>query len=863
MQRRRYFSFLSFFCFLLSFSQVTNAQKASSLNLVYVDKEGVMRYTGNHKEASFFGVNYTVPFAYGYRSVKALGINHEKAIEADVYHLARLGLDAFRVHVWDTEITDSLGNLKENEHLRLFDYLIAKLKERNIKIFLTPLAFWGPGYPEPDIKTGSFSSIWNKQQVLVTEAAIKAQENYLTQLLRHVNPYTGQTYGSDPDVIALEVNNEPHHSGTLQQAAGYIARMVTAVKSSGWTKPIFYNISESPRYASAVANAAIDGVSFQWYPTGLVANRSLKGNFLPNVDVYTIPFDTIPSYKNKARMVYEFDAGDVLESYMYGAMARSFRSAGFQWATQFAYDPMATAYGNTEYQTHYLNLAYTPSKAISLLIAAKIFHAVPRGKKYAAYPADTAFEAFRVSYKELLSEMNTADEFYYSNTTSTQPTNVTALKHIAGVGSSPVVSYEGTGAYFFDKIKEGVWRLEVMPDAVYIQDPFEKASPKKEVTRIQWQGHRMQVRLPHLGRGFTVKGVNGGNTYATTTSTNEFLVYPGTYLIQGTGKGPGNMNKLPQHLGTIRLNEFVAPQPSGNGPFVVHQPSASVPSGKPLFIRAKLGGIDSSYKASVEVRNTANKWKTVPLLKSTGYDYAAEVPADMMAPGLITYRILIQKDTAFTVFPGNEKGNPYAWDAYKYEAWQSFAAPEKAKLELFNATRDRGKINIYNPDWQNNTLVYTTTEEGNQLAVKATLGKPAAGQVMGWHAYIRDELEGRLQEAAGFKQVVLKGRGESGHPVTVRVALITWQAQAFVKTIALPNSSGEVVIPLSEFRPDSFLLLPRPYPHFLPLWFKSSSTAPLNLADVERLEISFGHHTGPLSLDKSLSVEIASVWLQQ
>jgi hypothetical protein len=30
--------------------------------------------------------------------------------------------------VWDTKITDSLGNLLENKHLRLFDYLISKLK---------------------------------------------------------------------------------------------------------------------------------------------------------------------------------------------------------------------------------------------------------------------------------------------------------------------------------------------------------------------------------------------------------------------------------------------------------------------------------------------------------------------------------------------------------------------------------------------------------------------------------------------------------------------------------------------------------------------------------------------------------------
>ncbi|MHC2991347.1 hypothetical protein OB13_07030, partial [Pontibacter sp. HJ8] len=70
---------------------------------VYVDKQGVLRWQKGNAEASFFGVNYTAPFAYGYRSHKALGADLEKAIDQDVYHMARLGFDAFRVHVWDTE----------------------------------------------------------------------------------------------------------------------------------------------------------------------------------------------------------------------------------------------------------------------------------------------------------------------------------------------------------------------------------------------------------------------------------------------------------------------------------------------------------------------------------------------------------------------------------------------------------------------------------------------------------------------------------------------------------------------------------------------------------------------------------------
>ena len=132
-------------------------------------------------------------------------------------------------------------------------------------------------------------------------------------------------------------------------------------------------------------------------------------------------------------------------------MARSFREAGIQWATQFAYDPSGLAYANAEHQEHYLNLAYTPSKAISLLIASRVFHNVPRLKNFGTYPTDRHLNEFRVSYKESLSEMNSGDEFYYSNTTNTKPADIKKLQHIAGVGSSPLIHYDGLGAYFLDK----------------------------------------------------------------------------------------------------------------------------------------------------------------------------------------------------------------------------------------------------------------------------------------------------------------------------------------------------------------------------------------------------------------------------
>ena len=293
--------YLLLFGFLICVQHLS-AQKnkvKSNPNLVYVDKQGVLRWTKDKSEASFFGVNYTTPFAHAYRAHKVLGVDMEKAIQQDVYHFARLGLDAFRVHVWDTEISDSLGNLLDNDHLKLFDFLLAELKKRNIKTIITPIAFWGNGYPERDERTPGFSRVFGRGRLTTNDTAIRAQENYMQQFFKHINPYTKLTYVDDPDVIAVELNNEPSHSGPKPGVTNYINRLAAAVRSVGWTKPVYYNIAQSPYYADAVAKANIDGVSFQWYPTGLVANQEVKGNFLPNVDHYNIPFDTIQEYRTK------------------------------------------------------------------------------------------------------------------------------------------------------------------------------------------------------------------------------------------------------------------------------------------------------------------------------------------------------------------------------------------------------------------------------------------------------------------------------------------------------------------------------------------------------------------------------------
>ena len=855
----RCFIRLTIFTFLISstaFAQKNNSKNSNSI--IYVDKDGVLRWKSNHTEASFFGVNYTTPFAYAYRAHKALNIDLEKAIQQDVYHMARIGLDAFRVHVWDNEISDVSGNLLENDHLRLFDFLLAELKKRNIKIIITPIAFWGNGYPERDENTPGFSKFYGRGKLTTNDSAIAAQENYLKQFFNHINPYTKLPYKEDRDVIAVEINNEPSHSGPKSGVTNYINRLAAAIKTTGWSKPVFYNISQGPYYADAVAASVVDGFSFQWYPSGLVSGGELKGNYLPHVDRYTIPFDTIPAFVKKALMVYEFDAADILQPVMYPVMAKSFRQAGFQWATQFAYDPMALAYANTEYQTHYLNLAYTPSKAISMLIASRVFHKVPRLKNYGSYPADSVFDVFRVSYKEALSEMNSGEEFYYSNSTNTNPVDVSKLQHVAGVGSSSIIKYNGLGAYFLDKLEDGVWRLEVMPDAIFIRDPFERPSPSKEVTRIQWQNNQMQIVIPNLRSDFIIKGLNDGNSFSSQSTTTGFQLSPGSYLLTTKGK---TFSGVPDNVGSIKLKEFVAPQPTNTEMYLSHQPFAEVTSGKPIQLSAKVVGIDTG-RVTLVISQMFGRVKTIPMVRKTASDFVCEIPADLVTPGVLNYRIILRKGNGVATFPGNLKGNPFAWDNYHNETWKIFVAASNGRLELYNPTNDRMSRTypVFKKGFHTN---YITCEKPEQLILSMAADDLTEAKIMGFQYSFVDKLKGRMGEMGSFDKLVLRAR-TSNSPLKAKVALTFADGSSVSSVVSLTNDFKDLEIPIKNFESNSALLMPRPYPHFLPLEFKANtSRSKIDLSNVEKIQVIIGEGIPASDLKKSFSLEVEGIWFQK
>ena len=775
-----------------------------------------------------FGVNYSAPFAYGYRAISRRGIDHKAAIDMDVDHIARLKLDAYRIHVWDKLITDKQGNMLDNEYVELFDYLMMRLQERGIKAILTPIAWWGAGYPEPDPSEPGFAVGFSKNDMNEKPELIEAQQRYLTQFMAHKNRFTGKVIGSDPDIIAFELFNEPKHRQAPEKSAAYVNTLLATVRDTGVTKPLFYNLSEQgnqPDFAEAICNSNVDGVAFQWYPTGLLKYSALNTNVLPSVATYTNPFVDIDACASKAKMIYEFDAADVTRSVMYPAMARSFRDGGFQWATQFAYDPAAIADTNSDYNTHFLNLLYTPSKAISLMIAGEAFRSLPDDYQAPAYPESNQFGDVTLSYDQDLSQFDDGQQYYYSNSTTQAPEDAERLTHVAGVGSSPVVSYNGSGAYFLDKLNNDQWRLEVYPDVLTLQDPHQNSSLQREVARLYSHSREFDVSLEGLGSTFFVHGQNKDNTVSIQAEDGKFAVSPGIYLLSA------NKDAQP-----VKDTEFLLPALTTKTAMVVHQPQRKRNVNEPLIITASVEAISASPSVTLQLRYEGyNAWESIPMTSTDGVTWQASLPDDKawQKPGKLEYAITVEDSGEVWTFPGKQKGKPQNWDFLNTAFYHTLLQPENTPVTLLDPARDRSTFIA--PQDTVSWPASSATQEGATVVLNVFDEMiQQGGPLLRTDLAVGNRLTDRKLD--DYDAVALRVRASGGSD-RLQLGFIANDGLAYGTDFPVSKEWKTLVIPLSAFKPVP-LLFTRAYPTFMPVTTGPFDQAPLSLNAITGLQFS-------------------------
>lgn len=472
-----------------------------------------------------WGVNYYAPFALDYNELARRGADHKSAIRCDVAHFRRLGLDLLRVHCFDRQVSRRDGSLADTVHLDLLDYLLCVAASNGIRTVLTPIAWYGWS-PMDDVAKEGFSNIARMQDFTSRRDLWRIQAKFLSEFASHTNRYTGLSYGNDPAVAAFECVNEPMYPDNWPQTnvTAYIDMLVAALRRGGARQPVFYNPFNG--YNEAAGASRADGVSCSAYPLGLLAGRPLVGPQLSKIRESTLKPDA--HIAGKRRMAYEFDAADTLDSYLYPAIAKMLRGEGVELAAQFQYDPLALADENRNWHTHYMNLVFTPKKALSFLIAGRAFKSLPRGASYVPDAKRLVFPPFLADAERDLSEMATETEYFYSNNPVTPPPNPAALRRVYGCGRSSVVASDGSGAYFLDKAETGMWRLQIYPNVITVANPFSGSADMK--TALVPGDVSICVRLPGLGDEFMVRRPSGGKAVAR-AKDGRVVLSPGDYVL--------------------------------------------------------------------------------------------------------------------------------------------------------------------------------------------------------------------------------------------------------------------------------------------------------------------------------------------
>ena len=839
---------------------------------VYLDREGVIRWQNSREEVRLFGANYVLPTASDYRAAGYVHADRKRMIDEDMAQFARMGWDGLRLTFWgDWESSDSAGNLIPNDHLDLLDYLIARAKERGIYMLFSPIQLYGSNWPDAldDTTTPGFGRHFGKGRMGTDPAALGAQVNYLRQILNHVNPYTHIALKDEPAIAFIELVNEPwHHPDDLQGSIHYIDALTDAVRGTGCQKLVFYNVSQDFRIAEAIRRSKAQGVTFGWYPTGLNAGHELEGNYLRGTDAY--PDMLRPELAHLPRIVYEFDSPDLRTGTMYPAMARTFRAVGTQFAAMFAYDMLATASRNLGWQTHFLNLVYTPRKAMSAIIAAEAMRRLPRMQSYGGYPQNTRFGDFHISYDGDLGELVAPDAFMYTSSTSARPPDLAALQRIAGHGSSSTVTYEGTGIYFLDKIRPGLWRLEVYPDAVPIRDPFEPPSPDKVVTRAISRAWPMTITLPDLGPSFSAQPVTAGNSQTARAAAGRFTVTPGVYVLSAA---PVDLASLPASIGHVGFREYHGP-PTDSVPLtVVTSAAPQYLAGRDAEVRARVVDQTPPDSVTLFIRATPGGfYRGFPMRPAGGYEFTASIPSTALHNSLYQYVITAFRGGSAVTFPAGTLGKPTDWNYNSQATWRFDVVEPQTPLRLFDPGADAARLS------------FTRIGDAGRRGMFRVALSPATGQPIfhlelpvdtsGWSPadytaslVITSRIAARQETLGAANELRVRFRGLGAHQI-LHVTLMEDDGTSWTAALPVDSAWREQVVPLSVFTIGRGVLLPEGFPGEWNYWVGPAAgrggSAPPDrpqLTRLERLQLSLRREDATRRTPGGYGVEVESVTL--
>ena len=500
-----------------------------------VKDQTILDADGN--EVRLWGVNYYMPFNHNYINVKEKGIDHCAAIDRDIRDFKRLGIQLVRMHLFDREITDFEGNLVNNEHLQLLDYLLEQLYRNEIYVMITAIAWWNTvenqsvlneRYAFWDMGQSpafGFSNFYPKHALLWHQGALAAQERYLHNLFTHKNHLTDKQMPEYDHIVAVEVINEPAYptladierisnikadsqksplgmnevmllnaydqflqekklaksddsiqAFTASCLNKYLERMFGLVDQYFAKRVvrthIYYGYKTSAIRDVLKRTKSIDCISLAFYGGEWNGRHTDPASIIPRhaVRVYKDYFDNNIHELGKALICYEWAINCTTTAFDMAVMAQVMNCLGVQMSAYFTYTPYDVAEYNPGWLMQYFNLYHTPKRAAAFCAGGEIFRRSPRHHELPGGDDVWELDNYVIDAKKD-SVVYQNEELYIHAGSASMPV-IGSPKRIIGSGSSPYAEHEGNGLYSLEILNEKEIELLVLPDQLYVNDPF-------------------------------------------------------------------------------------------------------------------------------------------------------------------------------------------------------------------------------------------------------------------------------------------------------------------------------------------------------------------------------------------------------
>jgi hypothetical protein len=497
------------------------------------------------------------------------------------------------------------------------------------------------------------------------------------------------------------------------------------------------------------------------------------------------------------------------------------------------------------------------------MICAEIFRNIPLYSDYGFYPGNTSFGPFHLDVESDLAEMVTDESFYYTNHTQSTPAHPEKLRHLAGWGNSPMVQYDGTGAYFLDKMSDGLWRLEVMPDVIWIDNLFGWNNLNQKRAVIKWETRKMNIHLPDLGPSFKIGAYDSSYVdFPKEIKTGEVELHPGSYLLASTNsKLIFNDIKVPR---AFLIYEYNAPKENIDTTYIIPHYLREYAAGRNIEIEATVASnlkIDSVVIFYSYLHGQHSGTIKMNLLHD--YQYQAQIPYRQWPDNKILCNVF--------AYSGQHKIQPFEWRNGKRISTgnkEINLADSSSPIYLFNAAVDSSRLNRR---WLPGSRLVASNNAGvisyldlkiNGLAIKDEENPDAepVGDYTMRHCF-GDLVQDRMQDLMKKKILVVHGYTQ-GESFPVQVALVMKDGSAFGTRIEMNPDDKTYKVSLEDFKKVNAVLLPRPYPTFLPYYSKAGKVDHLDLSQVESLQISVGPGIKKEDWGKSYELMMGSVILE-